>query len=428
MNTYSLFPDYAVLENGRNEAQAMRLALQLHEVDLQMLVTDSDRRLVVSRLRSEGIADAMQLILLTEEEVRAWYNVGPVFVDILAGMQRQVIANPEEIVDTWHNQHRLLVLPDDLCIRHQEDDFFGMPMVAEDEANHPTEDTFITSIGNTTNIRTSDTIILLERCLTAAIDMMDRRWGHRQVLRKYYIDGLPAETIVGICGLPSPTSLTRIIEKKFRKPLLSGYQVKGIQFSDSLLKSIKSLRKSLLYAPAAELDVLSKITPVRFLEFLGLTLLQRSSLEAFWGGDYIVGEGEVERCRRTQRYLFSSLQFRVVSAKEQTIKRGILALKRVDKGRRANWLNNQFLRVLLCTHPCIENSKMGFRLVPERLNYECTRLARIVYDAHSPLTITDIMTQYEHQYMQRPQLISISDVRKRFPRIHSIRRGVWEWK
>ena len=419
MNSNSLFPDYSVLETGRNEAQAMRLAEQLRQVDLQILVTDADTRSVVGRLRREGIDNAMQLILLTEEEVLGWYNVGPVFVEILSSMRQQVVANPERIVDTWHNQHRLLVLPDDLGIRHHEDDFFGMLMAAEDET---------ACTGSNVNTDEENPVTLLERSLVAAIEMTEHRWERGIVLRKYFIDGLPVETIVDACHLPSSAALFRIVMKNFRDPLLHGYQVKGIQFSDSLLKAIKTLRKNLLYAPAAEIDMLTKIVPLRFLEFLGLTLLRRTSAEAFWGGDYIVREGEVERCRRTQRDLFSSLQFRVVAAKESTIKRAMQSLKSTDHGRNANWTDTQFLRVLLKTHPCIEADKKGFRLVSERLNYDCARLARIVYDAHTPLTIDDIQAQYERRYMQRPGSVAIANVRKHFPHIHSIRRGVWEWK
>lgn len=421
MNSNNLFPEYSVLETGRNEAQAMRLAEQLRQVDLQMLVTDADTRSVVARLRREGIDNAMQLILLTEEEVLGWYNVGPVFVEILSGMRQQVVGNPERIVDTWHNQHRLLVLPDDLDIRHHEDDFFGMVMVAEDEVE-PAAKSSVATEGY------EHPITLLERSLVAAIEMTEHRWERGQVLRKYFIDGLPVDTIVDTCQLPSPATLFRIVGKNFREPLLRGYQVKGIQFSDSLLKTVKTLRKNLLYAPASELDVLTKLMPSRFLEFLGLTLLQRTSAETFWGGDYIVREGEVERCRHTQRDLFSSLQFRVVAAKESTIKRAIMSMKHVDKGRSANWIDVQFLRVLLHTHPCIEADKKGYRLVSERLNYDCSRLARIVYDAHTPLTLDDIQAQYERRYMQRPGSVVIANIRKHFPHIHSIRRGVWEWK
>lgn len=398
----------------------MRLAEQLRQVDLQMLVTDVDTRSVVARLRREGIDNAMQLILLTEEEVLRWYNVGPVFVEILSGMRQQVVANPERIVDIWHNQHRLLVLPDDLDIRQEEDDFFGLPMVAEDEVG--------LELGASASVGSDNPIALLERCLVAAIEMSEHRWERAQVLRKYYMDGLPIDTIVEACNLPSSAALFRIVGKNFREPLLRGYQVKGIQFSESLLKTVKTLKKALLYAPSTELDILTRIVPNRFLEFLGLTLLQRTTAETFWGGDYIVREGEVERCRRTQRDLFASLQFRVVAAKESTIRKSITSMKNVDKGHSSHWLDINFLRVLLHTHPCIEESKKGFRLVSERLNYDCARLARIVYDAHMPLSIDDIQAQYERRYMQRPGSVAIANVRKHFPHIHSIRRGVWEWK
>lgn len=416
MSAHSLFPDYSVLESGRNEAQAMRLAQQLREVDLQMLVTDPDRRMVVARLRREGIDNAMQLILLTEDEVLQWYNVGPVFVTILAEMRRQVVRNPERIVDEWHHEHRLFVLPDDLNLHHEETDFFGMLMVGEEE------------VDSMESNAEDNPVVELERCLVAAIEMMEHRTEHGLVLRKYFIEGLPVDTIVSTLNLVSPASLYRIVNKFFREPLLKGYQVKGIQLSDKLLRSIKTLRKSLLYKPANELDVLDRMSPLRFLEFLGLTLLQRTLAESFWSGDYIVREGEVERCRRTLRDLFSSLQFRVVSVKESTIRRGVQTVKSKDRRNTRNAIDPSFLRALLQEHPCIESDRKGYRIVSERLNYDCARLARIVYDAHGPISIDDILSQYERRYMQRPDTISIAHVRSRFPRVRSIRRGVWVWK
>lgn len=416
MNSHSLFPEYAVLETGRNEAQAMRLAQQLSEVDLQMLVTDPDRRAVVQRLRREGIDNAMQLILLTQEEVLSWPGVGPVFLSILSQMRQQVVGQPERIVDTWHHQHRLYVVPDDLELDAPDADFFGVPIIsaaASTAAPAPAAEA---------------SVALLEQSLLAAITMM----GHRDaregtVLRKYYVDGLPTEAIVASCRLASAATLSRIVGIKFREPLLQGYPVRGIQFSDGLLADIRRLRKVLLYAPASALDELSQMPPRRFLEFLGLTLLQRTSADTFWSGDYIVAEGEVERCRRTLHQLIASLQFRVVGMKEGMVRKAVQSVRAV--GRAATpAIDPRFLRVLLKEHPCVEEDRKGYRLVAERLNYDCARLARIVYDARGPISLTDVLMQYERRYLQRPRSVSISDVRKRFPRVHSVSRGVWEWK
>lgn len=403
MQTFSLFPDYAVFESGRTEAQAMRLAQQLREVDLQVLATDAERRMVISRLRREGIDNVMQLVLLTQDRVMGWYNVGPVFLSILSLMRDEVVGAPERIVARWHNEHRLLVLPDDLQLSQPEDDFFGMLMAADDEcaAAIPAE---------------VPPVLQLERCLVAAIEMIERRWEHGVVLRRYFLDGLPVETIVGGCRLASSASLFRIVDKQFAAPLLRGYQVKGIQFSSSLLRTIKALQKELLYKSSAALECLERITPVRFLHFLDLVLLQRTTAENFWGGDFIVREGEIEWCRRTQRDLFSVLQFRVVAAKENAIRH---ALHRI---------NVPFFRVLLHEHPCIEEHRKGYRLVGECLTYECARLARLVYDAHTPIALPELLARYERQYLERPQTVSISHVRARFPQVHSVRRGVWEWK
>lgn len=419
MFTSSLFPDYAVLEVGRNEAQAMRLAQQLHDVDIHVLATDADRRLVTARLRREGITDAMQLILLTEDEVMGWYNVGPVFLTILAQMRAEVIDHPERIVAEWHNCHRLLVLPDDFVQKNDESDFFGtlMPDVAEEETVFAVPSGTPSSSPLEGSGEVSEEVVLeLERCIVAAVEMLERRWESGVVLRKFFLEALPVETIVSTCHLASSASLFRIVGKHFVEPLLKGYQVKGIQFSDNLLRSVKKLKKELLYQQADVLRCLERMTPMRFLHFLDLTLLQQTTTETFWSSDYIVRVGEVQRCRRTQRDLFSSLQLRVVWAKESVVRHGV---------RNANV---NFLRVLLHTHPCIESDRKGYRLVPERLTYDCARIARIVYDAHAPQSFPDILAQYERRYMERPQTLSLGNVRTHFPQIHSVKRGVWEWQ
>lgn len=426
MKTNSLFPDYSLLETGRTEAQAVRLAKQLHEVDLQMLVTDPDRRTVVARLRREGIADAMQLILLTEEEVLSWQGVGPVFVEILSSMRQQVVGNPERVVEVWHAEHRLYVLPDDLELQADDTDFFGTLLVSKEEAADRCDTSRAPSAGREGS-DVATTVAELERCLVAAVEMMEHRARSGEVLRKYLLEGLPAETIVRSLQLPSAASLHRIVNKNFCAPLLLGYSVKGIQLSRRMLQGVKALRKQLLYAPASVLSVLTRMTPVRFLEVLELTLLQRTQAEAFWSGDYIVRQGEVERCRRTLHDLVTTLQFRVEGVSEATIRRSVQAL-RPKTQKQVVPIVPKFLRVLLHTHPCIESDRKGYRLASERLNYDCARLARIVYDAHAPIALADVLAQYERRYMQRPERVALANVRARFPQVHSISRGVWKWK
>lgn len=418
----------------------MRLAQQLRSVDLLMLATDADRRSVVTRLRREGIDNAMELILLTEEEVMGWWNVGPVFLTILAEMRHEVVEHPERIVDTWRFQHRLFILPDDLDLQKEQHDFFGMLMAAEDEVTYGAADE---SVQNAPSPRkavaareqhvsgaSEHAFREIERCLIAAIEMLEKRWDGGAVLRKYYLDGLSVQNIVSTLGLASSASLYRIVNTHFSHPLLKGYSVKGVEFSDKLIKSIVKLRKELVYTSAVQLEVLERIVPSRFLEFIGLTLLQQTTAENFWGGDYIVRQGEVERCRRTQRDLFSSLQFRVVAGKESAIRRSIQMLRQSNRRTTCSStpVDVNFLRVLLKGHPCVETDKKGYRLVSERLNYDCVRIARIVYDAHGPITLDQILAQYERRYMQRPRSLSIANVRVHFPQVHSVRRGVWEWK
>lgn len=412
MKTTSLFPDYAVLETGRNEAQAMRLAQQLREVDLEVLATTAERRSVISRLRREGVADAMQLVLLTEADVMDWYNVGPVFLAVVTAMRDEVVAQPERIVALWRNKVRLFVLPDDLIDDSGDDDFFGMLMAAEND-------------GPAAEAEASNPILELERCIVAAVEMMAQRSADGAVLRRYFLEGAAVESIVASERLASNASLYRIVDKHFCQPILKGYPVKGIQFSSKLLMNIRRLSKELVYSRVEVLDVLERLSPQRFLGVLGLTLLRRTTAEPVWMADYIVREGDVQRCRRTQRDLFSSLQFRVVGAKESVVRRGLQHQRTREKG---SAVDAGFLRVLLHDHPSIEPDRKGYRLVSERLTYDCARLARIVYDARGPIRLADVVARYEQRYFERPRSVSIAKVRVHFPQVHSVKRGVWEWK
>lgn len=422
MFSSSLFPDYAVLEVGRNEAQAMRLAQQLRDVDLQVLATTVDRRTVISRLRREGIADAMQLILLTEAEVMGWFNVGPVFLAILSEMRQEVIGNPERVVDEWRNRIRLYVLPDDLAETSTEDDFFGL-LLAEESSEYNSASA------------SSDPVVEVERCLVAAVEMMARRDAEGEVLRRYYLEGASVESIVESLHLASNASLYRIVDRHFTQPLLKGYAVRGIQFSNSILSVIKKLKKELVYQRLEALDGLQRVPPQRFLHILGLTPLQRTTAEAIWMADYIVPEGDVQRCRHTLRRLLATLQWRVVAAKESTLRRdmqrhttdGHTAPERQRHGH-PHSIHVPFLRVLLRDHPSIEEQKKGYRLAPQRLTYTSARLARIVYDAHGPISIPEILLRYERLYLERPQTHALSKVRTHFPHVHSITRGTWQWK
>lgn len=399
----------------------MRLAQQLRDVDLQVLATTVDRRTVISRLRREGIADAMQLILLTEDEVMGWFNVGPVFLAILSEMRQEVISNPERVVDEWRNRIRLYVLPDDLDKTNTEDDFFGL-LLADESQEHQSAPV------------ADDPIVEVERCLVAAVEMMARRDREGEVLRRYYLEGAPVESIVEGLHLASNASLYRIVDRHFTHPLLKGYAVRGIQFSNSILSVVKKLKKELIYRRLDVLEGLQRVPPQRFLHFLSLTLLLRSTAEPVWMADYIVPEGDVQRCRHTLRRLLASLQWRVVAAKESTLRHdmqrvgvdGHTAQER--QGRRSVSIHVPFLRVLLRDYPSIEEQKKGFRLVGQRLAYTSVRLARIVYDAHAPISIPEILLRYERLYLERPQTHSLSKVRIHFPHVHSIKRGVWEWK
>ncbi len=156
-----------------------------------------------------------------------------------------------------------------------------------------------------------------------------------------------------------------------------------------------------------------------------LTRLLRWTAGAVWVVDYVVREGDVQRCRLALRGLLASLQWRVVAAKESAVRRGMQMLRKQGS---AVPVDVNFLRVLLHDHPCIEVQKKGYRLVGERLTYDCVRLARIVYDAHEPISLPEILARYERLYFERPQSISVSKVRAHFPQVHSVKRGVWEWK
>lgn len=432
MSETTLFPDSLYFMDGHTEAQAMRIAQKFRGIGLTVF---DDAQLSASRkaiLHRGGIRNLMQLVSLSAPTALSWPGAGPAFQPILLRLQQEVMAMPEKYIEKWETKVKPIVYPDAL----EEDtavpaDFFGMMLTAEAWA---AEDEEGCEAGEDAQspYALMNRIARFEACIVAAIRDLQTRWKHAGILRRYFIEGASLTKIARSEGFSSAAAVGQVVEKQFLRPLLRGETLCGIRFSESLLRDVEALQEELCYSVASPLEVLERMVPARFLSVFGLTLMQRRQMDAAWDADYIVRRGEVQQCRRTLHGLFSVLQdVAHAPCSEKQLSHLIAQWAMLPDGTFPYGLpvpHDAFLHRLLQQHNWIERQHRAYRLVAVQLSQTMVRLARIIYDAHRPLTISEISQLYEQRYLERPRSLPMSSLHRRFPEICPVRRGVWEYR
>lgn len=437
MSTYkqSLFPDYYYFENGRSEVQAAHIVERLRSIGLEVLVTDdasssAERRSVVARLRQRGVKTVMQMIALSEEDVRQMGGMGAVFLDALRRMQQEALQRPEVLIERWEAELRAYVLPDDLDKDVGESfDFFGkiwadFPDTVEEPGHGAANPEKMASSPD-------EDIVLLEKCIVESLKILEKRWNLAAALKSFFVEGMPVAAILSQYAIPSNAAWRYLLQHRFVQPLLCGEVVCGVRLSESLLQRIPLIAGALCYGPASALDALTVIPAQRFLEFFGFSLLRRTTDDGFWHEDYVVRTGEVQRCRHTLRYLMQILQTRVAGCREKTLRKLMHDLSKQYGGGKlsdSRIVHHDFLRHILGSRRWIEEESRGYRLPATLLAAESVRIARIVYDAKAPIATSDIVKRYENLYMESPKALNLTKIRQRFPRIKSVSRGIWRYK
>lgn len=429
MSELTLFPEHIYFENGRSEVQAMQIASRLRSIGLSVLEGSAAYAGVARRLKREGIGNLMQLVALTNAQTKEWHGAGRVFVETVNRLRKEVMAHPEHYIATWELQVKPVVLPDDLeKPKDDTDDFFGTSWEAREVVPH---DAMMCEETPSSYRSTAERIVLLEKSLVAAIQVLQNRWKDAGILRKYFIDGQSPQYIAQSRGFVSAAALRHQISRCFLKPLLEGEEVHGVRFAQSLLHDVQLLKEELCYATAHHLDALDTLVPERFLNIFGLTLMQRRQNDAAWQSDFIVRIGEVQQCRRTLHGVFAVMQDRIVGCTEKSIVRMVRERAQLPNGRFAQGIvvpHRAFLHSMLQQHCWIERSRRGYRLVSMQVAQCMMRIARIVHDARKPISTTEILRIYEQIYMERPCSMNITHLHRRFPHICSVRRGVWEYR
>ena len=376
---HTLFPDFFSFDDGRSQEQALRLNEALQQVELTLLDTHAERRAVLRRLAALGVTNARQLLQLQHEEVAEWPGVGPAFLSVLDEMREEVHRAPEQLVDTWRREWATLTFPDDM----EEETHIALSDAdsAEEVPEKKSTDTEHECL--------SAEACEVERTLAALLHtLLHRRPVGAGVLRRYFLEGLPVSTIVRVEGLASRAAVHRVVDRQCLRPLLSGEALHGLQLSAAFLAKLEQLRGRLMFCPSTVLERLHTMLPERFLRFLHLTLLCRTTAETQWGADLIVPRHAVLRARRLLRRT-----------------------------------------MLLHLHPWVERNAEGYRLRSEQLQYDVCRTARILCDAAGvPCSLQEVRFAYECRYLERPKRLSLSGVQARFPQISTEDDRLWQWK
>ena len=405
---HTLFPDFFSFDDGRSQEQALRLNEALQQVELALLDTHAERRAVLRRLATLGVTNAWQLLQLQHEEVAEWPGVGPAFLSVLDEMREEVHRAPEQLVDTWRREWATLTFPDDM----EEETHIALSDTdsAEEVPEKKSTDTEYECL--------SAEACKAERTLAALLHtLLHRRPVGAGVLRRYFLEGLPVSTIVRVEGLASRAAVHRVVDRQCLRPLLSGEALHGLQLSAAFLAKLEQLRGRLIFCPSTVLECLHTMLPERFLRFLHLTLLCRTTAETQWGADLIVPRHAVLRARRLLRRTMQQLQWQ-----PDFVKRTHLAVRLHSSD--ASWL-----QPLLHRHPWVERNAEGYRLRSEQLQYDVCRTARILCDAAGvPCSLQEVRYAYECRYLERPKRLSLSGVQARFPQISTEDDRLWQWK
>lgn len=404
---HTLFPDYLTLEEGRDRLEAQRLIEALCQVRLEVMQTNMERAAVLRRLGEEGVESVYHLLNVQRNEVAEWRNVGQVFLHIMDEMREEVKRNPEAILNRWRNELAPIVFPEESGAGKDH----TLPYHIEPQPVEEVRD-------SADSEREAVDIRVVEQTFVDVIDVLEHRWPiGGEILRRYFLENQSVKMIVHIMDLSSPAVLHRLVNHRFLRSLCNGESLFKLSLSHGFCRKMKDLRKQLLYRPARLLDALQRMSPERFLSLFDLTLLSRTLADRIWAGDIIVAHGEVQHTRRVLHALLAELQLRPGFSSGKAIRR---ALGEYGRG--------SVFKGLLNHHPWIEHSDQGHRLMSQQLCFDFCRIGRILCDSPEAMTGREVMIVYERRYLERPKRISLGLVKRYYPQIVVVKRGVWQWQ
>lgn len=404
----TLFPDYFALDESCCLHRAEVVMEKLAQIPLDFLATNLERNTVLRRLSEIGITSLADIIRLQRCDVAEWEGVGPFFLHIFDEMRQEVRLHPEQLIKQWVLQRASWIFPIDDSI----DDPWSLyhyvsPSTSIDTSSFDTlEDDLIQSIRQ------------VEHTFTHLILLLKHRHPNKAaVLHRFLLQGLSSDVIAKVLELPSRSSVMRMIEHDFLRPLLAGEEVEGLRLRDDFRLSLAALHSRLVFQSTTVLDGLLYMSMPRFLWLLQLTPMLRTQAESSWACDFIVPRGEVLLYRSLLHKVYRTLQ---LHPDYQDIS-SLLHLGSFTS-------ESTSLTALLSHHPWIERSSRGYRIMAEQLIYDFSRIGRILLEADRPLTRDEILMRYEQAYMERPLSLSMSELSKRFSSITNTQRGQWWWK
>ena len=398
----SLFPEFLPLECKGSDISVRHLLDALAAVDLQIMAAVDGRGAVVRRLQQRGIGNLRDLLLCAREDVAAWPKVGKAFLIVFDEMRNDVAQRPEFWIDEWNFRWKSWTLPNEF------------PQLTY-EATQSTEASPAKSTETAVYNDVQAQIAEAERVFVACIQLLSaRRPQLATLLRRYFYDGLPAGIIAKQTGCSS-SKQQRLIFAECFTPLLAGETVEGIQLSADYLACIDHLKSAILFAPASHLDGLQQIASLRFLEILGLTIMKQTCVETHWAVDLIVPTRTICSARSLLRKVLAQLQWVPQPTSAQQLAECVDAASATA------------IDQLLTNHPWIESHNGQHRLCSSQLHIGLCRIARLLYDSPEPLTHAQLLSRYEHCYLERPKRLDLQATQRRFAAVIKIEPDRWSW-
>lgn len=358
----TLFPDFFSTDGDTAVEEAQRIQQALREVDLSLIYNQVEHRKVLKRLSKEGVRTAWELLQVPREEIAAWQGVGPVFLMMLDEMREEVKHSPNELLARWHREHASLILPENE--REQEE--------GEDDELHA--------------------LLLVEQAFVELLQLLAHRWGHEgEALRRFFLEGIPLDSLLRTYGFPSRRSFSRLLRRRFLRPLWQGQSLCGLSLSAASLEELERLRCRLLFAPLSVLNGLRHMAPQRFLLLLGFVVLQRSSAEQHWVGDFMVREGEITLSRHLLQRSMAKLQQQVTALPLTQLQHLFSKPRQIA-----------LLPSLLQHHPWIELNEEKVQLSTLYLTEETIRLQRLLHEQPEITSPDSLLAAYAYCYLEHP--------------------------
>lgn len=216
----------------------------------------------------------------------------------------------------------------------------------------------------------------------------------------------------------------RQVVRQFLHRIVSDEGFKGFQIDKKSVQRLQERLKALLYT-SETMEKKPAYGTISFLREWGYDLLEMRESEDKLDFVAIVKQEGVSAMRQIIRLILKMLYNQPVPIPADELIAGVLQ----KAGNVAMDDKEEAVRCFLRTNPWIEHvDNRMIRLETSHLSLDYVRYARIIYDAHAPIHISRITSEFERLYHERPKSQTLSLVKKNFTGFLCYgKTGYWEY-